>query len=78
MTLTAPQTATFADKGGTLEVTYTPNAMTIVQVVPASGWTVKETSADPDEIEVQFERGGDDSKIHIRLVGGVPQLQADD
>ena len=57
---------------------YTSRAMTIVQVVPAPGWTVKETTADPEEIEVQFERSGEDSSIHVRLVGGTPQLQTAD
>ena len=53
--------------------------MTLLEVTPAPGFTVGETEAQPDEIQVKFKRGGEDSAaIHLRLVDGVPQLLAFD
>ena len=57
-----------------MKISYTPTAMTLLEVTPASGFTVGTTNAQPDEIQVEFKRAGEDgSEIHIRLVNGFPQ-----
>jgi hypothetical protein len=48
--------------------------MTLLEVTPAPGFTVGETEAQPDEIQVEFKRAdGEDAGIHLRLVDGVPE-----
>jgi hypothetical protein len=76
----AASTASFSSPGGSIEISYTPTAMTLLEVTPASGFTVGATDVQPDEIQVEFKRAGEDGTgIHIRLVGGVPkQVQLDE
>ena len=57
-----------------MRISYTQTAMTLLEVTPAPGFTVGSTSAQPDDIRIQFKQAGEDgSGIHIRLVNGVPQ-----
>ncbi len=70
----AASIASFSSSGGSVKISYTPTAMTLLEVTPASGFTVGATEAQPDEIQVEFKRSGEDgSGIHIRLVNGFPQ-----
>ena len=48
--------------------------MTLTSVTADPGWTVAESRARPDDIEVRFEdEDGDDSRIRVRLVDGRPE-----
>jgi hypothetical protein len=70
----AGQVAVFTAEGGTIVVDYTSSAMTLTSVAANPSWTVAETRAQPDDIEVRFENeDGDDSRIRVRLVDGEPE-----
>ncbi len=72
------QVAVFTAEGGTIVVDYTSNAMTLTSVAANPGWTVAESRAQPDDIEVRFENeDGDDSRIRVRLVDGQPEQDDD-
>jgi hypothetical protein len=67
------QAAVFTSAGGTIVVDYTSNAMTLTSVTADPGWTVAESRAKPDDIEVRFEdEDGDESTIRVRFVDGRP------
>ncbi len=67
------QAAVFTTEGGTIVVDYTSSAMTLTSVTAQPGWTVAESQARPDDIEVRFEdEDGDESRIRVRLVDGRP------
>ncbi len=71
---TAASTASFSSAGGSVSISYTPTAMTLLEVRPAPGFTVGTTNAQPDDIRIQFKRSGEDGPgIHLRLVDGFPQ-----
>jgi hypothetical protein len=70
--------AVFTAEGGTIVVDHTSRAMTLTSVAANPGWTVAETRARPDDIEVRFEnQDGDDSRIRVRLVDGRPEQEGD-
>jgi hypothetical protein len=72
------QAAVFTSEGGTIVVDYTSNAMTLTSVAANPGWTVAESRANPDDIDVRFEdEDGDESRIRVRLIDGRPVQDED-
>jgi hypothetical protein len=70
---------TYGGLGGQVTVRVDAGNLVLVSVRPASGYTVAEQRARPDDVEVRFEGPAGRTRVRIRMEDGVvsPEVQED-
>ncbi|MDP2291394.1 MAG: hypothetical protein Q8M22_09395 [Actinomycetota bacterium] len=62
-----PFTRTYSSAGGSITVSWSGSAFTLVSVTPADGFSAEIEDARWDRIRVDFEGGDDDTRIEVRI-----------
>lgn len=62
-----PFTRTYSSAGGSITVSWSGSAFTLVSVTPADGFTAEIEDARWDRIRVDFEGNDDDARIEVRI-----------
>ncbi len=60
--------------GGQVGAVCTGATIALVYATPADGWSVEVDHAGPDELEIDFVRGGDESRLRAECVAGTPEI----
>lgn len=60
--------------GGQVGASCTGATITLLYATPADGWSVEVEHAGPAELEVEFVRGGEDSRLRAECVAGTPEI----
>jgi hypothetical protein len=68
---------TYHADGGTMTVRFANGQLTLVSYQASDGWVAAVHTNTPDDIEVRFSKGGDDSRIRVRVENGRP-VQVDE
>ena len=55
---------------GSAEVTFADGRLTLVSVTPAEGWTYEVDDQEPDEVEIEFRRGGEELDLELEIDDG--------
>lgn len=75
---TSPVVRAWTVTGGQVGVSCEGATIALLYATPADGWSVDVKRSGPQEVEVELERGDDDSSVRAVCVAGVPEQQADD
>jgi hypothetical protein len=74
----AATTRSFSKTGGVVTMSCDGHVATLVSATPAPGYTVRVSNSGPEEIEVAFTSGSQDSEFHGQCVNGQPAEQVSD
>jgi hypothetical protein len=58
--------------GGQVSALCRGSAISLTYATPQDGWAMEQKRAGPDEIEVEFRQGENETKVRASCVGGVP------
>jgi hypothetical protein len=61
---------TYNADGGRMTVRFSNGRLTLVSYQPADGWTAAVHTNKPDDVEVRFSKGEEDSRIRVRVENG--------
>ncbi len=65
--LPAPFTRTYSSTGGSITISWSGSAFTLVSVAAADGFTAEVEDARWDRVRVDFEGNDDDARIEVRI-----------
>ena len=72
----APTTETQTSAGGSITYSWNGSSLDLLSIQPAAGYTAETEDDTPTRIRVRF-RGAGDSRIEVRVEGGVPVVDID-
>jgi cytoskeletal protein RodZ len=74
----APVTKTYTAIGGRVTVTLANGALTLDSYPPTAGYQAEVHNQDPDDVEVRFSNGDNESRIRVRVQNGTMQPEIDE
>lgn len=73
---TSTVSKTFAVQGGTVAAACTGASVALKSAQPHDGWRVEVDNRGPDELEITFRAGEDETEVKIRCSAGTPILHS--